>query len=65
MKRHGIITIDNAEHKTEIKDLDDLGELGNGTSGHVVKMRHKPTNKLIAVKVIHHFCFLPFPRKDV
>lgn len=51
MKRHGIITIDNVEHKTEIKDLEDMGELGNGTSGHVVKMKHKLTNKVIAVKV--------------
>lgn len=51
MKRNGIITIDNVEHKTEIKDLEDMGELGNGTSGHVVKMKHKPTNKVIAVKV--------------
>lgn len=51
MTRSGIITIDGAEYKTDIKDLDDLGELGNGTSGHVVKMRHTPTNKPIAVKV--------------
>lgn len=51
MKRNGIITIDNVEHKTEIKDLEDMGELGNGTSGHVVKMKHKLTNKVIAVKV--------------
>lgn len=52
MKRNGIITIENVEHKTEIKDLEDMGELGNGTSGHVVKMKHKPTNKVIAVKVL-------------
>lgn len=49
--RNGIITIDNTEHKTEIRELEDLGELGNGTSGHVVKMKHTPTNKVIAVKV--------------
>lgn len=52
MTRSGIVTIDGIEYKTDIKDLDDLGELGNGTSGHVVKMRHTPTNKPIAVKVI-------------
>lgn len=51
MKRNGIITIDNIAYQTEIKDLDDLGELGNGTSGHVVKMMHKQTTKVIAVKV--------------
>ncbi|XP_055299890.1 dual specificity mitogen-activated protein kinase kinase hemipterous-like isoform X2 [Sitodiplosis mosellana] len=50
MTRSGIITIDGAEYKTDTKELDDLGELGNGTSGHVVKMRHTPTNKPIAVK---------------
>lgn len=51
VKRSGIITIVDEEYKTDIKDLEDLGELGNGTSGHVVKMRHTPTNKVIAVKV--------------
>lgn len=51
MKRNGIITIDDIEYKTESKDLEDMGELGNGTSGHVVKMKHTHTNKAIAVKV--------------
>lgn len=51
MKQNGIITIDGVEYKTETKDLEDLGELGNGTSGHVVKMKHTLTNKSIAVKV--------------
>lgn len=35
-----------------MKDLEHLGELGTGTCGHVVKMRHIPSNKVIAVKVI-------------
>lgn len=60
--RSGIITIDGIEYKTDIKDMDDLGELGNGTSGHVVKMRHTPTNKPIAVKVIS---FLAHTKCDV
>lgn len=34
-----------------IEDLKYLSDLGNGTSGHVVKMLHKPTNAVIAVKV--------------
>lgn len=51
MKRNGILTINNEAHRSEIKDLDDLGELGNGTSGHVVKMKHNPTDTIIAVKV--------------
>lgn len=39
------------KYYTEIKDLQHLGELGNGTCGHVVKMQHKPSQKVIAVKV--------------
>lgn len=50
-ERNGILNIDDVPYKTEIKDLEHLGELGNGTSGHVVKMRHKETGRIIAVKV--------------
>jgi hypothetical protein len=39
------------KYKTEIKDLEHQGELGNGTCGHVVKMLHKPSQTIIAVKV--------------
>lgn len=39
------------KYHTDIKDLEHLGELGNGTCGHVVKMLHKPSNTVIAVKV--------------
>lgn len=51
MKRHGILTFNGVPYESEVKDLEDLGELGNGTSGHVVKMKHKPTDTIIAVKV--------------
>lgn len=51
IKLNGILTINDKEYKTDIKDLEDLGELGNGTSGHVVKMRHKESDTFIAVKV--------------
>lgn len=51
MQRNGILTINSIDYKTDFKDLDDLGELGNGTSGHVVKMKHKLTDTIIAVKV--------------
>lgn len=54
MTRNGILTINKIQYPSEIKDLEDLGELGNGTSGHVVKMKHKPTDKIIAVKVCIH-----------
>lgn len=50
MKQKGILTIDEQRYQTEISDLIQLGELGNGTCGHVVKMLHKPSNKVIAVK---------------
>ena len=36
---------------TTLQDLEHLGDLGHGTCGHVVKMRHKQTNKVFAVKV--------------
>lgn len=51
MRRNGILTINQQEYQTETRDLEDLGDLGNGTSGHVVKMRHLPTGEIIAVKV--------------
>lgn len=57
IKRHGILTINGVEYHTDIKDLEDLGELGNGTCGHVVKMRHTQTNTIIAVKVCNNFSF--------
>ncbi|XP_059610293.1 dual specificity mitogen-activated protein kinase kinase hemipterous-like isoform X2 [Phlebotomus argentipes] len=50
MKRSGILCIDGKEYKTDIKDLEDKGELGNGTSGQVVKMRHVESDTIIAVK---------------
>ncbi|KAG8238717.1 hypothetical protein J437_LFUL015275 [Ladona fulva] len=50
MKMNGILVFDSKKYHTEIKDLEHLGELGNGTCGHVVKMLHKPSQTLIAVK---------------
>lgn len=31
--------------------MEEIEELGNGTCGHVIKMRHKPSGEIIAVKV--------------
>lgn len=50
-KKNGLIDINGVSYETTIGDLKDLGELGNGTSGHVVKMLHKDTGQIIAVKV--------------
>ncbi|CAB4065051.1 Dual specificity mitogen-activated protein kinase kinase mek-1,Dual specificity mitogen-activated protein kinase kinase mek-2,Dual specificity mitogen-activated protein kinase kinase dSOR1,Dual specificity mitogen-activated protein kinase kinase 4,Dual specificity mitogen-activated protein kinase kinase 3,Dual specificity protein kinase FUZ7,Dual specificity mitogen-activated protein kinase kinase 5,Dual specificity mitogen-activated protein kinase kinase sek-1,MAP kinase kinase PBS2,Dual specificity mitog len=36
--------------KAYIEDFELLGDLGNGTCGHVVKMQHRPTGQIIAVK---------------
>lgn len=50
MKMNGILNINGQKYQTEMIDLEHLGELGNGTCGHVVKMRHKPSGVVIAVK---------------
>ncbi|XP_054272040.1 dual specificity mitogen-activated protein kinase kinase 7-like [Macrosteles quadrilineatus] len=50
IKLSGVLCIDGKKYHSEIRDLEDLGELGNGTCGHVVKMLHKPSQKVIAVK---------------
>ena len=38
-------------YPTDMSELELLSDLGNGTCGHVVKMRHIPTNHSFAVKV--------------
>ncbi|XP_061184017.1 dual specificity mitogen-activated protein kinase kinase 7-like [Saccostrea echinata] len=50
MKMTGILTLNNQKHNTDINEMESLGELGHGTCGQVIKMRHKPTNHLMAVK---------------
>lgn len=50
MKMNGILNINGQRYQTDMKDLEHLGELGNGTCGHVVKMKHKPSGVVIAVK---------------
>lgn len=51
MRISGNITINGKTYKTDIKDMEEIEELGNGTCGHVMKMRHKPSGEIIAVKV--------------
>ncbi|XP_052868673.1 dual specificity mitogen-activated protein kinase kinase hemipterous-like [Anopheles cruzii] len=48
--KSGLLKINNQIYRTPQSELEDLGELGNGTSGHVVKMRHNPSGAIIAVK---------------
>lgn len=47
---HGKLEIHGEEIKVDREELEDLGEIGFGTCGHVYKMRHKPTGALMAVK---------------
>lgn len=51
MRISGNIKINGKTYKTDIKDMEEIEELGNGTCGHVIKMRHKPSGEIIAVKV--------------
>lgn len=48
--RTNALRINGIHYETNIQDLEYLSELGNGTSGHVVKMKHKPSGAVIAVK---------------
>ena len=50
MKMNGNLTINGRQYKTKMSDLEELGELGSGTCGQVVKMRHKLSGEIIAVK---------------
>lgn len=50
MERHGVLEIDGENVKVERDDMEDLGEIGFGTCGHVYKMRHKQSGTLMAVK---------------
>ncbi|XP_013786819.2 dual specificity mitogen-activated protein kinase kinase 7-like isoform X2 [Limulus polyphemus] len=46
----GILTIDGETYQSSIDDMIHMGELGTGTCGHVVKMEHRPSRKIMAVK---------------
>jgi hypothetical protein len=47
----GLLNFDGNVVKTAMDDLEMIYELGTGTCGRVVKMRHKANGYLIAVKV--------------
>lgn len=51
MKNSGKLKIRNIRYDTSLQDMEHIEELGNGTCGHVVKMRHQPSQEIIAVKV--------------
>lgn len=47
----GVLKVGDVHYRSIISELQPLGELGNGTCGHVVKMLHIPSNVVVAVKV--------------
>ncbi|CAG9783294.1 unnamed protein product [Diatraea saccharalis] len=49
-KVSGKLNVNGKEYRSHVDDLQHLGELGSGTCGHVVKMLHKPSDTVIAVK---------------
>ena len=51
MEQQGILTLDGQKYPTDSNEMIPLGELGHGTCGHVVKMRHARTGHHLAVKV--------------
>lgn len=50
MKQAGVLTINGQKIPSDISELRPIGELGQGTCGHVVKMVHQKTNQVMAVK---------------
>lgn len=51
MQSSGKLKINDVVYSTDIKEMEYIEELGSGTCGQVVKMRHKPSDEIIAVKV--------------
>lgn len=51
------ITIGDRVFEVEADDLETLGLLGQGAYGIVEKMKHKNTETIMAVKVIHRSLF--------
>ncbi|XP_050734915.1 dual specificity mitogen-activated protein kinase kinase hemipterous-like isoform X3 [Eriocheir sinensis] len=49
-RKNGNLVIESKSYKSSIEDMEYISELGNGTSGNVVKMLHKSSKKVIAVK---------------
>ena len=52
--QNGLLQLNGVRVKTSIDDLELLGDLGNGTCGHVVKMRHRTSGQEIAVKQVRY-----------
>lgn len=46
------LVIDGVRYPPALADLEEMGDIGRGTSGQVVRMRHRPTGKVMAVKIL-------------
>lgn len=49
--RSGRLIIQGVEYRATLDDLENICPMGSGSSGHVDKMRYKPTGHIMAVKV--------------
>ena len=49
MERTNQLQVNGRRIPAHIDDLELLGDLGNGTCGHVVKMRHKPSGQVCKI----------------
>ncbi|XP_058802710.1 dual specificity mitogen-activated protein kinase kinase 7-like [Phymastichus coffea] len=49
-KMGGLLEINGQKYEVNLKDFEYLGFLGNGTCGHVMKMKHKPSGIIMVVK---------------
>lgn len=52
-KRHTrYLTIDGRRYDANAEDLENKGQMGHGATGQVMRMRHRPSGKLMACKVM-------------
>ncbi|CAG2183596.1 unnamed protein product, partial [Oppiella nova] len=49
-QNNSVLTVDGEKYLAQDVDLSYIDELGSGSCGHVVKMSHKPSGKVVAVK---------------
>eukprot|EP00057_Strongylocentrotus_purpuratus_P026467 XP_011680941.1 PREDICTED: dual specificity mitogen-activated protein kinase kinase 7 isoform X2 [Strongylocentrotus purpuratus] len=50
MKQTGLLTTEGKRYHINVESLESIGELGFGSCGHVIRMRHKESGTILAVK---------------
>ncbi|XP_076823044.1 dual specificity mitogen-activated protein kinase kinase 7-like [Clavelina lepadiformis] len=53
IRQNGKLRINGAVHKADVKEFENLGQIGSGTCGQVYKMKYRPTGHIMAVKQMH------------